>query len=386
MAHILKPRVAETSTSTGAGDFALAAALAGHQRFSAVCATSDTTEYMIVAADGSWEEGVGTYSAANTLTRTTVTNSSNGGAAVNFAAGSKTVLMTPIASRVGSIPRGGSSGQALVKASATDYDALWSAIVGVASDVQTFNASGTWTKPAGATWVYVEITGGGGGGGSGRRGTTQYSGGSGGGGGAGVCILFKATDLTSTVTVTVGAGGTGGTAQTVDGTNGNAGTAGGSSSFGTYASADGGGAGQGGTSSSATAPVSSSALTIRATAGARAAVSDPSPLRTLYRYVAGSGGGGSGETSAVGGLASGSLVGAGGAGGSTAGAAGTAGTAGGGGGGGSGVPTSGTTTGGTGGAGAQPGGGGGGGGGSPSGYNSGAGGAGGDGRVLVYSW
>lgn len=100
MAHVLKPRVAETSTTTGTGAFALAAALSGHQRFSAVMSTSDTTDYMIVADDGTWEEGIGTYSSANTLTRTTVTNSSNAGSVVNFAAGSKTVLMTPSAKRL----------------------------------------------------------------------------------------------------------------------------------------------------------------------------------------------------------------------------------------------------------------------------------------------
>lgn len=129
MAHVLKPRVAETSTTTGTGAFTLAGALSGHQRFSAVCATSDTTEYVIVADDGTWEEGLGTYSSANTLTRTTVTNSSNAGSAVNFAAGNKTVLMTPLASRVGGIPRstsmvkGDGSGALTAASAGTDYQA-----------------------------------------------------------------------------------------------------------------------------------------------------------------------------------------------------------------------------------------------------------------------
>ncbi len=106
MPHVLKSRVAEVSTTTGTGAFTLAGALTGHQAFSAVCATSDTTEYVIVAVDGSgvptgaWEEGIGTYSSANTLTRTTVVSSSNSNAAVNFSAGSKVVLLTPVAQRV----------------------------------------------------------------------------------------------------------------------------------------------------------------------------------------------------------------------------------------------------------------------------------------------
>ena len=102
----------------------LAGALTAHRRFSAVCAVSDTVEYMIVADDGTWEEGIGTYSSANTLTRTTVTSSSTG-SAITFAAGNKTVLMTPIASRVDALPRAGTTGQLLAKASATDHDLAW---------------------------------------------------------------------------------------------------------------------------------------------------------------------------------------------------------------------------------------------------------------------
>jgi hypothetical protein len=97
MAFISKGRVLETSTSTGVGTFALSAAVVGFRRFSAVCAVADTLPYFIEAVDalgvptGDYEYGIGTYSAANTLTRTTVLASSNAGALVNFAAGSKNV-------------------------------------------------------------------------------------------------------------------------------------------------------------------------------------------------------------------------------------------------------------------------------------------------------
>lgn len=110
MTHVIKPRVAESSTSTGTGAMALTAALTAHKRFSAVCSVADTTEYLIVAVDtqwfptGEWEEGSGTYSATNTLTRTTPTNGS-AATPVNFSAGSKVVFITPLASRVGGIPR-----------------------------------------------------------------------------------------------------------------------------------------------------------------------------------------------------------------------------------------------------------------------------------------
>lgn len=105
MAYIVADRVLETSTTTGTGAFALSAAVTGFRRFSAVCATSDTCPYYIETVDvggsptGEWETGIGTYSAANTLTRTTVLASSNANAAVNFAAGTKRVGIGVVASR-----------------------------------------------------------------------------------------------------------------------------------------------------------------------------------------------------------------------------------------------------------------------------------------------
>jgi hypothetical protein len=98
-------RILETSSTTGTGAFALAAAVTGYRRFSAIPSinTSDTVYYSIFAVDGNgnpsgdWETGLGTYSAANELTRTTPMASTNGGAAVNFAAGTKYVMCSPVA-------------------------------------------------------------------------------------------------------------------------------------------------------------------------------------------------------------------------------------------------------------------------------------------------
>lgn len=119
MAHIKADRVLETSTTTGTGAFALAAAVAGYRRFSSVMTSpSDTCYYYIEAVDasgiptGSWETGLGTYSASNTLTRTTPLASSNGGAAVNFSAGTKRVAISAVAAafaanRITNTPAGG---------------------------------------------------------------------------------------------------------------------------------------------------------------------------------------------------------------------------------------------------------------------------------------
>lgn len=98
MALIVEDRILETSTTTGTGALTLAGALTGFRTFASVCTSpSDTVYYMIEGVDGSgvptgeWETGLGTYSAANTLTRTTVSRSSNAGAAVTFSAGTKRV-------------------------------------------------------------------------------------------------------------------------------------------------------------------------------------------------------------------------------------------------------------------------------------------------------
>jgi len=105
----------------------------------------------------------------------------------------------------------------------------------VITNTQTFTSSGTWTKPSGANWVQVVLWGGGSSGGntSGQAGR-KY--GIGGGGGTYVSVVFAASSLTGTVTVTVGAGGTGVTFNS-DGNSG------GTSSFGAYATATGGYAG-----------------------------------------------------------------------------------------------------------------------------------------------
>ena len=93
-----------------------------------------------------------------------------------------------------------------------------------------FDASGTYSKPENLKNVKVTVIGGGGGGG----GCTLSESASGGAGGGASIKIIAASLLSSTETITIGAGGAGGSSGLV------AGLTGGSSSFGVHCSATGG--------------------------------------------------------------------------------------------------------------------------------------------------
>jgi len=131
----------------------------------------------------------------------------------------------------------------------TDGSTSSSSISSMVTDIQVFTTSGTWTKPTSATFTQVDLVGAGGGGGVSQYGA-GVRGGAGGGGGSRKQFLFSTADLTSTVPITIPAGGTG---------------HGGLASFGNYLYAYGGsgasvanpGAGGGGTSAGANSAASS---------------------------------------------------------------------------------------------------------------------------------
>ena len=88
-------RVKETSTTTGVGTYSLAGTTAGFQTFVAGIGNGQQCYY--VAEDGTnWEFGIGTVTDAtpDTLARTTILASTNGGAAVNWGAGTRNVFVT----------------------------------------------------------------------------------------------------------------------------------------------------------------------------------------------------------------------------------------------------------------------------------------------------
>lgn len=90
-------RVKEQTTTTGTGNLTLTGAVTGFQSFSAALGTGRTMYYGIEEIDGSgvpsggWEVGIGNLSNATTLVRDIILSSSNSGAVVDLAAGTKNV-------------------------------------------------------------------------------------------------------------------------------------------------------------------------------------------------------------------------------------------------------------------------------------------------------
>lgn len=105
MAHIIEDRVLETTTTTGTGALTLAGAQTGFRSFSSVMSVGDTCWYGLWAVDSSgnttgvYEEGLGTFGASNTLTRTTVIRSSNSNSVVTLATGTCWVAIVTLATK-----------------------------------------------------------------------------------------------------------------------------------------------------------------------------------------------------------------------------------------------------------------------------------------------
>jgi len=96
MALAINNRVREITSTTGTGAVTLGGAVGGFQTFAAGIGNDNTTYYAIsINSESEWEVGLGTLNGdSSTLTRTTVLESSNGDAAVDFSAGSKEVFCT----------------------------------------------------------------------------------------------------------------------------------------------------------------------------------------------------------------------------------------------------------------------------------------------------
>lgn len=99
MALVLKDRVKETTTTTGTGTYTLAGAVSGFEAFSEV--GDGNTTYYCCTNGSDFEIGIGTYTlSGTTLARTTILQSSNGDAAVDWAAGTRDIFITEPADKM----------------------------------------------------------------------------------------------------------------------------------------------------------------------------------------------------------------------------------------------------------------------------------------------
>lgn len=148
MALVLKDRVRETTTTVGTGAYTLAGAVTGFQSF-AVVGNGNTT-YYAATDDTSWEVGIGTYtSSGTTLSRDAILESSNGGSAVNWSAGTKQIFVTYPAERA-AYTEGGPLGSGVSTALSTNVGSSGAVVVNggalgtpSSGNVQNCTADGT---------------------------------------------------------------------------------------------------------------------------------------------------------------------------------------------------------------------------------------------------
>jgi len=172
MTILLADRVEETTTTTGNGTYTLAGAKSGFRTFTSVVATGSTC-YYACALGSDWEVGVGTMASSTTLSRTTILASSNAGAAVSWAAGTKDIFITtPASIAKGSVPIEGIIGLPATygnSATINGCDYLKTGVTALSSDYPlcstvSYNdaSASTWTTrtlPSTAYWERVTYVG-----------------------------------------------------------------------------------------------------------------------------------------------------------------------------------------------------------------------------------
>lgn len=139
-------RVLETSTTTGTGTYDLAGTSTGFQTFVAAFGSGNTGYY--VAEDGTdWEVGLGTVTSGSpdTLARTTIYASTNGGSAVNWGAGTKNVFSGLPAEVLGSLLDPANTTGFMAHTAANAYAAR--TMTGTAGEITVTNGDGVAGAP-----------------------------------------------------------------------------------------------------------------------------------------------------------------------------------------------------------------------------------------------
>jgi hypothetical protein len=166
MPLVVKDRIKETSTTSGTGTLTLAGASAGFRSFADI-GNGNTTYYAIVDSNsGTWEVGIGTYTASGTtLSRDTIlSNSSGTTAAINFSANSKDVFVTYPASKAVygdandvayDLHFAASNGIFLTSQTVSSSITFPTGYDGISGKNSTIASGVTVTVPSGATWTIV---------------------------------------------------------------------------------------------------------------------------------------------------------------------------------------------------------------------------------------
>jgi len=146
MALVINNRVRELTSTEGTGAVTLGGAVGGFQTFAAGIGNLNTTYYTIsLNSENEFEVGRGTLNGdSSTLTRTTVLESSNGDAAVDFSAGSKEVFCTLPAEKALYLDASGDLANATVISDA-NIDAT-----GTASSSTFLRGDNSWTAVEGS--------------------------------------------------------------------------------------------------------------------------------------------------------------------------------------------------------------------------------------------
>jgi len=108
--------VRQTSLTEGTGPFTLVAAATGDQAFSDIYTPGNGDDIYAVVRDalGNWQGGVARLLGDGTLSFASVTQSSNGGAAVDFPPGSKTIIETSTSEAITALATAIATAQAAV--------------------------------------------------------------------------------------------------------------------------------------------------------------------------------------------------------------------------------------------------------------------------------
>ena len=162
MALIVKDRIKETTTTTGTGTVTLAGASDKFQAFS-VIGDGNTTYYAITSGND-WEVGLGTYTATGTtLSRDTILESSNAGAAITLSGTSNVFCTYPAEKAVvqdetntAFVPQlAASNGVSLTKNNISSNFTIPTDYNGFAVGPQTVDSGVAFTIPSGSRYIVI---------------------------------------------------------------------------------------------------------------------------------------------------------------------------------------------------------------------------------------